>query len=73
MNKRMIIDVDHAHQHYCDTVEEILKTDFLKLIGMSWQTYHNLQNSKGKQRTLQYAEKIKEVTGLSLDQIIKQN
>lgn len=69
--KDMVIDVDGAYEHYCNTKGKITKSKFLELIGMNWATAGNFQSSKSKQVALQYAQKIKEVTGLSLDKIIK--
>lgn len=67
----MIIDVDAAHLHYCAKVEEISKSKFLELIGLSPQTANNYQNSLSRQKVLQAAYDIKELTGLPLDKIIK--
>ena len=67
----MIIDVDAAYLHYCVHVENISKSKFLGLVGLSPQTANNYQNSLSRQKVLQAAYDIKELTGLSLDKIIK--
>lgn len=71
MEEEMILDVDNAYEFYKLGFPHTTKTQFLEKIGMSWQTAGNLQSSKSKQKVLQYANKIKQLTGLSMDEIIK--
>lgn len=73
----MILDVDASFKVWRE--QQLQKrpdsnpkvSDYLRELRMSRQTYHNLQNGKGKQKPFLYAQKIKDLTGISLDKLIK--
>ena len=70
----MFLDIDHAYSVWAENnkgVKKVNKELFLKELGMSWQTANNYQSGFSAMKVLQYAEKIKSVTGLGFDEFIK--
>lgn len=69
-----IIDIDQAFQVYQDLMKEekgVSKHQFLKLIGMNAQSASNYQMAIGNQKIFRCIFTIRELTGMTLNEIIK--
>lgn len=70
--KKMYLDIDHAFSVWLKKNPNKTKGEFLEEIPLSWQTAGNLQKGVGKQKQFAVADRLKKMTGESLDNLIKQ-
>ena len=70
--KKMYLDIDHAFAVWSEKNPNKTKGEFLEEIPLSWQTAGNLQKGVGKQMQYAVADRLKNMTGESLDNLIKE-